>query len=404
VEGLRIVIVGLFISMLVTHLLLALILYRLDREPGVQSLLWGSLCGFLGGVLHMGQAGLPEFLPFVVANVLFVLAPFLFWRGVRAFAGQPELHAAWWGVPVSMAVLAYWFGYHAPSMGGRVAAVGILMSISLVGITVSASRYRDRLGWPAGAIALASVSGLMAFVSLFRIGIWWVTGVPESALDRDPLWTVPQLIVVSCLTVIVVLLMALAVSRLVERLDYLARHDPLSGLLNRLGLRLKLNQILRASQSAEQHSALLVLDFDEFKRINDQYGHDTGDQVIRRFGQILRRYAGPCDIPVRMGGEEFALVSSVADPVALAETIRTAFSEQTGDLPKVTLSVGIAKALPLNPVSVRDAFRVADRALYRAKALGRDQIVVLDELSASDSSDHAVDELPDSQPTRCLTD
>lgn len=146
----------------------------------------------------------------------------------------------------------------------------------------------------------------------------------------------------------------------------LATTDGLTGLLNRRGIDHRLGSI-RAGD------ALLLIDLDHFKQVNDQQGHAVGDEVLSIVGQTLRRAVRDGDLVARWGGEEFLVVSfrQRADIHAefLGERIRTAVADAGAE---VTASIGIATVLPGE--DWEDTLRRADAALYRAKRRGRDRV------------------------------
>ena len=155
-----------------------------------------------------------------------------------------------------------------------------------------------------------------------------------------------------------------------ERLQHLASHDPLTGVRNRRNL----TQLLEAHREV----ALLICDLDDFKRINDIHGHDVGDRVLVRFGQLLRELARQDDVPMRLGGEEFCVVlphTNRTGALAAAERLRAETAKQMHDLVAggVTVSIGVANT-SRGVLDARGLLAAADRGLYAAKAAGRDRV------------------------------
>jgi diguanylate cyclase (GGDEF)-like protein len=168
---------------------------------------------------------------------------------------------------------------------------------------------------------------------------------------------------------------AIESARALETMRHLAEHDPLTGLRNRRSFEATITAALGHSEVA-----LLVLDLDRFKAVNDTLGHSAGDLVLRDVAALLRRFGRPRDTPTRLGGEEFALVlpgTGAAAALAVAERLRRDVAEAfaTSRVP-VTVSVGIAVAGPGG--SAAALVRDANRALFAAKRLGRDRAVVHD--------------------------
>ncbi len=135
-----------------------------------------------------------------------------------------------------------------------------------------------------------------------------------------------------------------------------------------------------AAQAGRTSSPLSVIfvDLDHFKQINDTYGHDRGDEVLASVGALLRAELRASDLPGRMGGEEFVILSpdtGRSGALELAEKVRVAMHGiSVRDLERpVTASFGIA-TLPDDAVDVDTLMRIADRALYTAKQNGRDRV------------------------------
>lgn len=166
--------------------------------------------------------------------------------------------------------------------------------------------------------------------------------------------------------------------RMLFTLRRMAEEDPLTGVLNRRGFQRATARML-ANQPGRV--AVLMLDVDHFKRINDNYGHAAGDQVLRCMGDALRDALLASDIFARLGGEEFCVVLGELDErnaEAIGERIRQRFQRKTGLLSQAegcTLSIGMAMGTP--PVdSLAELMARADLALYHSKAEGRDQLSV----------------------------
>lgn len=175
------------------------------------------------------------------------------------------------------------------------------------------------------------------------------------------------------------LAVSLANARMVQKLELLATTDGLTGLLNKRAALEAAQQKVASAIRFRRPLSLLVTDIDLFKRVNDTYGHDVGDQVIKGLADVLRRQKRVTDVVGRYGGEEFVIVCEQTDEAGamlLAERIREdlkamVFSAPIGDF-GVSCSLGVA-TLPNAATDWDTLFRAADEALYVSKRSGRDR-------------------------------
>ena len=175
---------------------------------------------------------------------------------------------------------------------------------------------------------------------------------------------------------------SLANARMVQRLEELATTDGLTGLFNKRALTDAAVQKLRSAARFKKPLSVMVCDIDHFKKVNDTYGHDVGDIVIRGFGDVLRRVKRDTDVVGRFGGEEFVVVCEQTDAegaALLAERIRSeleaeTFHSERGPL-QVTCSVGVA-TFPMVGPDWDALFKATDEALYASKRNGRNRVTV----------------------------
>jgi two-component system, cell cycle response regulator len=159
----------------------------------------------------------------------------------------------------------------------------------------------------------------------------------------------------------------------------LAVTDPLTGVYNRRYATTHMHKIMLRARQKNQPFAVMMLDLDRFKRINDQYGHDAGDNVLREFASRLQRNIRGVDLVARLGGEEFFVAmpdATAEDASRIAERVRGAVEDQPFNLPdtsltlRVTVSIGVAVADDTRQ-SPEILMKEADRALFASKHAGR---------------------------------
>ncbi len=172
-----------------------------------------------------------------------------------------------------------------------------------------------------------------------------------------------------------------------ERMHQLAReasHDPLTGLRNRRRFEEDLRTELARSHRYGVPGALLMLDLDHFKQVNDTLGHPAGDRVLAEIAAVLRGRARETDVLARLGGDEFAVVlprCEIGEAEAVAGEIAAAIRErmeEEPDVPPITASIGIAPFGTGLRLSYESVLARADAAMYAAKGSGRDRVRLFD--------------------------
>jgi diguanylate cyclase (GGDEF)-like protein len=165
-------------------------------------------------------------------------------------------------------------------------------------------------------------------------------------------------------------------------LDLQARTDSLTGLWNRRHLQHQLEVRDASARGRGESFVVLMVDIDRFKAINDTYGHEEGDKVLRQVASCLQSSVRPDDVVGRWGGEEFLLIlprthlaAAMVVGARICARVRENYIDVGGSRPvRVTVSVGVAVSTSFHGSGPDDVARAADQALYDAKALGRDQV------------------------------
>jgi diguanylate cyclase (GGDEF)-like protein len=262
----------------------------------------------------------------------------------------------------------------------RVSATAILITLLLLGggVVLSGSPHSPALPWlvlPAGMVAARfRPQVVIAGLALTVVVILTVTlGVAPAATVHDP---VPVITTLALLAGVVSIVWALQAAELHHRDEAIL--DPLTGLLNRNALLPRFLEISYQARLSHQPVCMVLCDVDNFKSINDEYGHDCGDAVLRDVAYEMRKHLRSFELVYRLGGEEFLIVLPGITQTAaeiVAERLREAVEQlrPTGILVTISLglSSGVGESVVYDPM-----FKAADDALYEAKRNGRNHVVL----------------------------
>lgn len=194
-------------------------------------------------------------------------------------------------------------------------------------------------------------------------------GDPMAAIERREIVLMEQFATYAAL--------ALRNAWALEEIRKLAQIDPLTGLANRGTFQESLTRELSRADRSGEPVTLLILDIDHFKQVNDTYGHQIGDDVIKNIASTLASVKRDFDTAARYGGEEFAVIlpgCNAQDSRAIAERFRTKIKAHREPL-EVTSSVGVA-TYPTDAGNSKDLIKLADDALYESKRAGRDRVTL----------------------------
>lgn len=361
-------------------LLCSVILFMLRRSfpPTIGGLLFWSrgLLAMVGASILFGLTGLiPPFFSVVVANGMLVGGIMSFYAGFRDFAGLP-VHR-----PVLLALLALviayvsWFTYVEDNYPARAMLVTIVDTALFIASTVLV--YKTSGKTLAGRFTCLVFAGIAVISGARAITLVLQLDATDNLLGT----TLSQKIYLAAIAFSVLAItlgaMMMANERLRGALEFIASHDHLTDAFSRGAFIELLNKELARSRRHKRPLAVLMFDLDYFKSINDRYGHVVGDSVIvdfvRRTRQLLRQH----DSIGRYGGEEFVALlpeTSLEEAQAVAERICAGIAKQGEDsLPPYTVSIGVAVTMS-GALPVDALLSDADRALYRAKANGRNRV------------------------------
>jgi len=348
----------------------------------------GSALGLLMIVaaMHQGHAPLRA-----IGNVVVMAATLSLQRGIWAFTGQRR-RTGWQALVLAITVVLCWLAVNPAWVGARITVVSGLWAGLYLWAAIDIWRHvrlglQQRWGWlyaapmllAAAMLAVRSVRGLVS---------------PDTVIyevEQNTLLSVgSSLTGLVAALLLQMMLVSLVVSRLVGRLERLSRHDHLTGLLNRRAMGELLAQeeqrvrrlAGRGSGQVAGKMALLMIDVDHFKRLNDSHGHAAGDRALQHLATVMGANLRDIDHLARWGGEEFLALlpaTSGAEALVLAQHLcdrvrDLPLASDVGRLP-LTASIGLADWQGPNDSLIALLAR-ADSALYAAKHGGRDQVCV----------------------------
>ncbi len=360
-----------------------LLLFTWVQNLAIRAVAWWGCANLMraSSVLLFGMHGsVPDVISIDVANALLFLAYAATWTGARVFDGRRPL----WIVLLAGALL--WFDVsNLPGLYGSLDLRFLLAS----GIITTYSWLTAYEFWRGRAEPLVSrwpaIFVLFGHGALFLLRTPLATMLPWTPTDNlfESVWpTVLSFEALLFNIAIAFILLAMAKERTEQRHKTAAMVDPLTGIANRRSFFHDAEALMRRHPVSMGSTAVMAIDLDQFKSVNDRFGHAVGDRVLQIFAEAATRTVRASGLVGRLGGEEFAVVlcDATADKAAiLAEQIRRRFAEAAaeidGNAVHATLSIGVV--LNQNPtVDLDDLLAQADQALYRAKKRGRNRVEV----------------------------
>jgi diguanylate cyclase (GGDEF)-like protein len=328
-----------------------------------------ALCIILYMVSHTGGVRYVE-----AGSLLFNLGLGLRWRAARQFNGR----AAIWCIPIVIPI-----GTLILCLPLVPATTIFYTSTTVAAVQMAATAWefwRDRADGLTSRYALVGCYALTAIVYGLRAVeglLSW--GGYSAPYPQDALAQVQIITLVINAAGAGAFSLSLAFERTAKELRSAALTDQLTGLPNRRALEGYLSG--RLTKNSRPPGALVLFDIDHFKQINDQFGHATGDEILRRCAEAMRSTLRKTDFAARIGGEEFAIVLndlSEDEALAIGNRVRKAIEDRSLLSDSVTIQVTVSGGLYYAPIGFKDfdgAFKIADDRLYKAKADGRNRIV-----------------------------
>lgn len=240
--------------------------------------------------------------------------------------------------------------------------------------------YSEFFRWLKRPASLSALGGLILSIGS-PLGLYIVVHLTEGKTALPQLELAYYYTAIG--TAIVFVWIGFYFGKQIELIQNLSLLDSLTGLGNRRFLMKRLTEILASEQNSSQTFSLLVLDLDDFKKVNDRFGHLVGDKTLYAVAKALKRTCRKSDFTARYGGEEFAIICSNTnerEAYHLAERIRQTVekisSQELGFPGKQTISIGVFEIPSKQAFKLTQVLSKADEALYEAKHHGRNQVVI----------------------------
>ncbi|MGJ7544682.1 GGDEF domain-containing protein [Variovorax sp. LT1R16] len=372
----------------VMGLLMSLVMFSMRRSypagiRGLREWTLAPLICFGSTVLFAMRGVLPDVLTVPLANMVLFQGCITYYAGSQLFLGHARDTRGWSLVTLLLGAVLFWYSHFQPDYTMRLAVFTLTISL------LFAAHARLYLRHSLAQLGLRVMTGLLLLQATVA-GLRFMT-VLLGAAGTDllqPSWMQVVYIVMYSFTALLMSIagVLMATDRVRMEFEFMATHDPLTGVLNRRALFAQSQKAFARSQRGEVPMALLMLDADHFKRINDAFGHQTGDAVLRELAQRLQEPLPAAAHFGRYGGEEFLAVLPGLTPDAahaVAERLREGLARpfDAGSplaavgIDKLTVSIGMAAFQGAS--DTLDAMLArADAALYRAKAAGRNRVEV----------------------------
>ncbi|HTV03952.1 MAG TPA: GGDEF domain-containing protein [Acidobacteriaceae bacterium] len=347
---------------------------------GTRKLNWliaGLVCTLMGALLFACKPFLPPFFTIIIANESLLLTFILLHQAIAAILESSERYLELSLFLAGAQFVTYlYYTYTVPSLRARIIIRTAAISIQCLLSVIVLFRHRGRKLRDAQLIAGWTFSAFI-FLQLARIIATIIWEPKFQATRLDPVQALFATFGFALGLADAASIVWLGMSAKRDKLQLLATTDGLSGLLNRRTFDQVLQRELEYAKRRNEPVALLMIDIDHFKEINDSFGHLVGDEVIRRISQLLCVNTRAMDAVARYGGEEFVMVlrgMHMSQAESIAERLRTQIEAMAG-LPgplRITASIGITVAADGDTVT--SLLKRSDIALYLSKRTGRNRV------------------------------
>jgi diguanylate cyclase (GGDEF)-like protein len=364
---------------------IGLFAYGLPQKKYRGFLLFASASALFGiGFFLLGYRDyLSDFISIIFANMMLIVGMVFYLEGLRRFlSNEIAIH------PVSIVsilagiIIFFYFTYRVPSVNSRI--IGISAIFTLISGLCAWELFNSdqKRSWRVPDLSTSFVFVFFCLFHLFRL-IWTVGESPiQSFMSAGTVHAFGFISVMVLVAGSTFGFIWMVTKRLEHELNQLASLDPLTKILNRRGVdNLAAREFSKMARSATGLVTVLM-DIDDFKQLNDKFGHVFGDKILIMVAKLLNHNLRPYDIFGRLGGDEFILIlpnTELDKALTIVERLRKLIEDHVFEVHekgyRITMSFGVAEATPQTR-TLGDLFPLADKALYRSKHQGRNKVTV----------------------------
>lgn len=346
----------------------AFLIRELKQYRGVGAALLANLCVAVGLMLRLFAGQLPEFMTTILSNILLLAGSGLFYIALSQFTGFPYSKAFVIGVLTAALSLLLYFTYWDDDLDKRMitfslgsVAMVLLLIVQLWRIQKTTLRF-------SATLMLASFLVHGVFLVLRTISV--ILDPPQETLSLSPVQSATYLLSFAISFFWSIGFILMVSHRLRNDLMEIATIDVLTRIPNRRATQTFLEKELSRAQRHQSEFSVLLIDIDNFKQVNDRWGHAVGDEVLVKTAHLFQSMIRKQDLVGRWGGEEFLIiVPGPCDAEVVAERVRSevARTEYRAGPASFHLTVSIGIACANQPATGDEILKQADAALYRAK-------------------------------------
>lgn len=363
----------------IMSLLMAVVLFFLRRNYpptilGLREWAMAPAVLFLATLLFGARGAIPNFFSILIGNLFLLGGSALLYLGSQRFLGCKPSVKLWAGIILLALVPLFWFSLVKPHYGIRIGITSGLMAVMSFAHAQAILRHAPRTFstyFTATALLVLALTQTLRLRSAF--GLSADDGIFDNFQPEQTAYVTVYAFAILMTTIGMVLM---ATDRLRGELEHLATHDSLTGALNRRALIEACELELARCRRNHGVMALLMIDLDHFKAINDTHGHPVGDRVLIDFVARVKSLLRQPDRFGRFGGEEFVALlpeTPLNEARVAAERLRAMIEAKAADLPPCTVSIGISVSRS-DDAGLDEIISRADAALYQAKRAGRNRV------------------------------